>query len=734
MKFNINWLRDHLETNSNLEEIESSLEKLGFVSEDTLKTPQAWKEIEIVKIINKEKHPNADKLNIYEIELKNGSTEKIVCGDSSLEISDHVPYAKPGIEIPSNKMKIKTAKIRGIESPGMLCSAGEINLPLEQTGVLKCFCEDFGKSIAQAYEEEGILDIEVTPNRGDMLSVRGVARALSQFGIGTLKELKTTSIKEAKTDCFEVKSDKCLAFHTALLKHEASQTKAYIKKRLAICGFGYKDIDLIDLTNYIAHEIGNPMHAFDHSKIEGKIEVTKLEKEEAFKTLKQEELKLEKGSLVIKDDKKIISWPGIIGAENSKTSSESNEILLEAGIFIVDSIQRRKNKLNTHAAKLFERGVDPLGAKVAIERFLYLIGKEAEWMQSYESQDFAKKIPFSPKFIKEILGIEIEKDNLKKILEKKGFKISQTEVEVPSYRFFDVSTPNCIVEEVASGSYDEIECKNLSPKIVKKQKESLEEKIKACAITLGFDECYSFSLASQENSEFKIENAHRKVRNALSSNYSVLRGSLIPSLCKALEWHKKNNYSERKFFESGLIFEREQRKVFAAISENHKDLLKIFYTFLEAQEKTTPSFKTSDAAHLKAGIEFHEEGKTIAVCGEIKKDILKDFDLKQCFSLEIEIENLGLIKTENKKTPTDQAPVYKDITFELKENIEVGKPIKSLKEKNYSFELLGIYPNEKINEKRKVTLRFKFQEKETLSKEKIESKMQKIEKIISENS
>lgn len=744
MKFTIDWLKEHLETNATFEEIIDKLEQLGLPCERTCKAHSSWNEIEVIKIIEKASHPNADRLNLYKIELANGEVKQVVCGDQTLDVGVYAPYARDGITIACG-LTLKLAKIRGIESPGMLCSIQDLGIPSElvaftKNGVLKLEAEYFGKTISQALESCGLIEIELTPNRGDVMSVRGIARALSEHGLGTLLPLQIVeNVYSANHTLGTINSSNCQALALAEIEHQARQTSAKISNRLKLVGQSPTGIDAIDITNYVAHEIGQPMHAFDMNKLNGPISITNLTKEEKYFALSLQEMNLSKNTLVIKDNREIVSWPGVIGGENSKIELSSNKILLETGIFKIDSIQRRKNGIQTLAAKRFEYGVDTNNLQNAIDRFCYLIGAKTT---KAEYHPFKEKsvIQFDLSYIKKILGIEITIDQLKAKLEPRGFIINDDlTIQVPSNKYFDIKTPNCIVEEFAMGEYEKIEALPLPAKKINRNQEKdsvLIKSLENSAIECGFNQTYHFTLTSEENAKSTLaEKAIPqgiKIMNASNLNYSCLRTSLIPQLLNTANWHEQNAHPEREFFEIGLIYgnyENYQKLSFTAISIDQAKLLKILYHFLESNKFQNLESETHSAIWQDSGLQFSSNKKIIAHCGRIKQN-LKNKKSNIYYALEIEVENLSHIPKKQLAKPSLHAPVYKDISFKLPAQMQIHELTNLLTKNNIKFNIFDVYPNTNINQERNCGIRIELEYNENIEKIELNNQIEKIKSLV----
>lgn len=757
MRLTIDWLREHLETTATIEEIIQALENLGLPCEKVWKAHEAWNEVEIVRITNKEAHPNADKLNLYDIELKNGDKKKLVCGDQTLQIGMFVPYARDGVIAPATGCMLKVAKIRGVESPGMLCSANDLCLPIESNAVLRCSQDMFGGTISQIFESTGIIEIEVTPNRGDVLSIRGIARALAGHNIGTLKPLIATEQNYQDTnELAKIESTNCTALAVAEIAYQASQTKGMIAARLLLTSHGVTGIDIVDLTNYVAHELGQPMHAFDATKLNGAIMITNLKQEEEYEALNEQKILLEKNTLVIKDNSKIVSWPGVIGGKNSKTEPTTSKILLETGVFKIDSMQRRKNKIYTSSAKKFECGIDPMNLENAINRYCYLLGNIRTTKAESHKFKQEKTIEFNLSYIKKILGIDITLEQLKSRLEPKGFCIAKTEIkehdiiiQVPSYKFFDIHSPNCIVEEYATGYYDNIESINLPPRLPKttKNEKSWEDKLTESAIACGFFQTYHFTLTNENDLEYSNNVIDEiKIKNSTNNNYATLRASMIPQLLRTCSWHENNSHHHRRFFEIGTIYGNDidsndknaiythnQTNVFTAIAQNPIELLRILYHFTQHNLLIAP--KATQQLTQKwqdSGDAFFEQDSIIAACGRIKQNLIRaTIDSKDdYYAIEIYLNNLAKLQKKQYNKPSAQTPVYKDISFNLPPETPINHVTSLLDEHKYNYEIFDIYPSTDKSSQRNLGLRLQFDLDETVTKNDLNQLVETVKALV----
>ena len=311
MKITFDWLKDHLKTNSKEESLLEQLTNIGLEVE-SVQNISAGKELfKVAKIIKTEKHTNADRLKICDIDVGEKELKKVVCGASNAIEGLITVYAPPGAVIPKNKVKLVEAKIRGVTSHGMLCSEAELNLSDESDGITELSSIKYEKSIGKSYfskSNSNLIDLSITPNRPDCLGVRGIARDLAASGFGKMKDSKVKKIKSNTKQSIKVKINKekgqgCIAFGSCLITNvKNSESPQWLKDKLV--SIGQKPISaIVDVTNYFMLDINRPLHAYDADKIEKEIIVRNSKSEEEFTALDNKKYKLEKGMCVISDNK-----------------------------------------------------------------------------------------------------------------------------------------------------------------------------------------------------------------------------------------------------------------------------------------------------------------------------------------------------------------------------------------------------------------------------------------------
>ena len=390
MIITLSWLKNHLTTSLNLEKIINKLTDIGLEVEAVKEAQNELSDFKIAKVLKAEKHPNADKLKLCDVSIgKNDEIKKVVCGAQNARSGLITIYAPPGSIIPKSKIKLKIAKIRGVESHGMLCSGNELNISEDSDGIieLKNREKDIGKNYFKSKGEKSI-DISVTPNRPDCLGVRGIARDLASAGIGKLSNLKKINIKQSfkqpiKISITKEKNQGCLNFGSCYIKNiQNKESPEWLKEK--IISLGLKPISaVVDITNYVMFDLNRPLHAYDADKIDKEIIVRNSKPGESFTALDGKNYKLGNNMCVISDRTGPLGLGGIIGGSRSGTEFDTKNILLEAAYFHPSSIRKTASNLgvDTDAKYRFERGIDPNsiseGLEIATNLILKICGGEA---------------------------------------------------------------------------------------------------------------------------------------------------------------------------------------------------------------------------------------------------------------------------------------------------------------------------------------------------------------------
>ena len=575
MIITLSWLKDHLSTSANLSKVIDKLTNIGLEVESINEAQGELSDFKIAKILKAEKHPNADKLKICKVSLGNGETKQVICGATNARDGLITVYAPPGSTIPKTKMKLKVAKIRGIESYGMLCSENELNISNESKGIieLKKTDKEIGKNYFQSKGEKSI-DISVTPNRPDCLGVRGIARDLASAGMGKLDSLKKNKIKQGfnqpiKISITKEKNQGCTSFGACYIKNITNkESPTWLKNKIS--SLGLKPISaVVDITNYIMLDLNRPLHAYDADKIDKEIIVRNSKSGESFKALDGKEYKLKNNMCVISDKTGPLGLGGIIGGTRSGTELSTKNIILEAAYFSPTSVRKTSNILdiNTDAKYRFERGIDPNSIKEGLEIAASLIvkicgGEPSKISFSGKKSKKNKVIKIETNKFKKIIGISISLQETKKILNSLGFKTKtskkELKVEIPSWRP-DIHQDIDIIEElIRIKGFDKIqqidpersrssETLNFEQKLFHLSQRAVAQKGYLEAITWSFTDSNIDKQFSQEKKEIEI-------RNPISSDLNVLRRSIFSNLITYLKKNQERGYLDISLFEIGPIF------------------------------------------------------------------------------------------------------------------------------------------------------------------------------------
>lgn len=591
MKLSLNWLNDFLNLDGiSPEELAEKLTMGSFEVEEILEVGPALKgPILVGKILDIQKHPNADKLSVTKITTDGNNELQIVCGAKNIQTGQKIPVSLIGAEVVNrqdgSKLLIKKAKIRDVESSGMLCAPSELGVSSEEESGILILPEDapIGEDIINylCLQKDIVLEVAARSNRGDALSVYGLSKEVSAL---TGRKVKEVSFKEpisnnnltSITPKIENPED-TFVFYTAVIENiKIQESPSWLKKLLNAAGLRSIN-NIVDITNYISFTYGQPMHAYDKSKLNGTSLSSRLSKSgEKIITLDGKERDLKEGVLVIADEKEPVAIAGVMGGKISEVSESTKSIVFEAAVFSPFKVRRssRAVGLTSEASKRFERGVDSNFTYKALLKAIELtcelakpdnsevtVGKIAK---SGEPINKEVKIKLTTKEIKRILDIDIKAEKVKEILEPLEFKstlISEDtlEVTVPPHRINDISRQIDLIEEVARlYGYDNIPPLPPPSTLSSEKLSTSLEKIRNFFLGAGFSEAYLSSLIGEQVmgiKEFKFDNENSvTMLNPLSIEHSVLRQSLIPGLLEALRTNQSHQIQFIKLFEIGKTY------------------------------------------------------------------------------------------------------------------------------------------------------------------------------------
>ena len=792
MIITISWLKEHLQTKANEAKIIDQLTNIGLEVENVKENSGELSDFKVAKILKAEKHPNADKLKVCDVSLGDSRIIKVVCGASNARDGLVTIYAPPGATIPSTKFKLKIAKIRGVESRGMLCSENELNLSDESAGIIELKNKE--KEIGKSYFKtklENALDIAITPNRADCLGVRGIARDLSSSGLGSLLKLKKKIFRQIvkqpiKVSIYKEKNQGCLSFGSCYIKNITNkESPEWLKNK--ILALGLKPISaVVDITNYVMFDLNRPLHAYDADKIDKEIIVRNSQEGEEFEGLDKEKYKLKKGMCVIADKSSILGLGGVIGGTKTSTEFGTKNILLESAYFLPSSIRKtaRELNINTDAKYRFERGIDPNSIKEGLEIATGLIikicgGEASKFNITGQASQKNKVINFDIEKFNDLIGISISISEADKILSSLGFKVKKTKkilkVEIPSWRP-DVSQDVDLIEElIRIKGFDKIqviepekgrenETLNFNQKLFHLSQRALASK--------GYMETVTWSFTdSNIDKQFAKGEKEINIYNPISSDLDVLRRSIFSNLSIHLKKNQDRGYSDLSFFEIGPTFfgknPGEQQIVVGGIKSGQvnrrswsdkarnidvfdvkSDALRTLVElgideknlFISDLTKSSYHPGRSGSINLKS-----DKGPHLAYFGELHPAILKKMDFKDrnIFGFEIFLKN---IPKPNKKarqtkvnyTVSDFQKSERDFAFVIDKSFKVGLLEKLIKEVDVNIiqkvVTFDVFEGENIpKDKKSVAINVTLQALDkTLSEKDLDQVSQKIIEVVKE--
>ncbi len=714
MKFTVDWLKNHLDTKFNNNQIIDKLTNIGLEVESFESSTSELDTFIVAKIINAKTHPNADRLKLCDVDIGSDKTIEVVCGAPNAKNGLLTVYAPPGSIIPKNQMKLSVSKIRGVTSYGMLCSESELLLSKESDGIIELKNNKYANKIGDKYfknNSEKVIDLSITPNRPDCLGVRGIARDLSAAGAGKLKINKKSNLKYRGNQNIKVKIKKekaqgCTIFGSCLIKGVTNkESPKWLKDKIK--SLGQKPISaIVDITNYVMFDLNRPLHAYDADKIDNEIIVRSSSKGESFEALDNKKYILENDMCVISDRSGVLGLGGIIGGTRSGTEYSTKNILLESAYFLPRSIRKTSKQLNidTDAKFRFERGVDPLsieeGLIKASELIKQICGGEISNLDVKKIDNYKKTIiNFDPFLFEKTTGFNVEIKELIKILEKLGFNVKKNKkilkLVVPSWRP-DITQSIDIVEEIVRiKGYEHI---NISEPIKTRLKPTLNyyqklfHFLQRSVASKGYLETVTWSFTdSKINQLFKENDEEIPIVNPISSDLNVLRNSIFPNLLFYLKKNLDRGFKDISLFEIGPAFKGknpgDQLTVIGAVragkvsrlSWNDKERIvdtfdvkkDVIQSLCEAgidKDDIVIDDKTPSYYHPgKSGgvYQNNNEKNALAYFGEIHPNIIKKLDIKTEGLVIFEIR-LDYIK-ETKQKIKDSKSEYKFSDFQKSE-------------------------------------------------------------------
>jgi phenylalanyl-tRNA synthetase beta chain len=570
------WLSEWVDTGWDTATLAHRLTMAGFEVEASEAAAPPFDGVVVARIVQCDPHPDADKLSVCSVDFGGAATVQVVCGASNARLGLTTALARVGASLPGG-LEIRRARLRGVESSGMLCSARELGLGEGHEGIIE-LPDDLtvGQNLREALGlDDTILELNLTPNRGDALSITGVARELSAISGATLKRREVVPVVATIPDRFEVRlaaPEACPRFAGRVIRglRPDAVSPLWMVERLRRAGLRAIS-PVVDVTNYVMLELGQPMHAYDLRRLETRIEVRHAREGERLTLLDGKDVALEPDVLVIADADSAVGVAGVMGGEKSGIADDTSDVFLEVAFFTPSAIAGRARRFDMHtdASQRFERGVDPRLQERAMERATGLLleiagGRAGPLVMNEDAAHLPARpgIQLDPAHVTRLLGLQIPRTEIESILRRLGMQVAGAGdllgVIPPSHRF-DLSIPQDLIEEVARiHGYDEIpQSDALVPQVPLPATEYtvLRERAAALLADRGYQETinYSFVDASLQYA-FEPEGELLSLSNPISEDMAAMRRSLLPGLARVLGENVRRQQDRVRLFELGTTF------------------------------------------------------------------------------------------------------------------------------------------------------------------------------------
>ena len=720
MLVSYNWLKQYTNVEDNANALAEKITRGGIEVEGVEYLAEEISNVVVGYVVSKEKHPDAEKLNVCQVNVGEEENLQIVCGAPNVDAGQYVIVAKVGAKLPG--IKIKKAKLRGVESQGMICSLAELGLSKSvvpknyQEGIYVFETEqELGSDVVEVLGlNDYILDLSITPNRADALSMRGLT-----YELGALYNNKVDFNDVEKEENYEatslqvaIESDSCRNYVGQIVKNvEVKSSPLWLQTRLM--NSGIRPINnIVDITNYVLLEFGQPMHAFDKDLVGDKIVVRDAKEGEVLETLDGEERKLQTTDLVITDGTRAIALGGVMGGKNTEVSEETKNIILESAYFNPTSVRRTSaaHGLRSDSSARFEKGIDPNMQKAALARAVELIlelcpNAVVESSVGIVKKEEEKVVEITTSYINNYLGITLSTEEIADILEGLSFTVEVTGeslvVKVPTRRP-DISIKQDLVEEVIRiYGYDNLA--STLPKFSKTTKGGLTysqrmvRDLRAVYASLGFNDTINYSLVSEEEAtEYTLED-HHKVRllMPMTETHSTLRQSLVPGLLNTVQYNVARKQKDLKLLEIGRVFfgsgddniqPKETLYLSAALTGEEKatkwlkesssldffaakGYLEVIFDSLGLDEKVTYKKSKLEGMHPGRFAEVYLGEKRIGFIGEVHPQVADKLGLNTTYVFEI---NLDEVISESKVKPKyEEVTKYPEITRDIAMLVDV---------------------------------------------------------------
>jgi len=619
------WLRDWINVDLDAPGIADCLTNAGLEVDGVQALSDPIDHLVVGRVESVDKHPDADRLNLTKVNIGNQTLE-IVCGAANVAEGQLVAVALIGAKLP-NGLKIKKAKVRGVESNGMLCSASELGMEENSDGILEL---DSDAEIGQRVDEylqldDNLIDIDLTPNRGDCLSVQGIARELKVLADGKYHPLDIADVEandSATIGIHAEDSKACPCYLGRIISGIDVSAKTPLWMQIRLLRSGVRPIKpVVDIGNYVMLELGQPMHAFDLDKLDGDITIRQSKAGEKIKLLDDSEATLDGDTLVIADTQGAIAIAGVMGGADSAISEHTTDIVLEAAHFTRKAIAGRSRRyaLHTESSHRFERGVDPQLPNLAMQRATELVlaicgGQAGPVNHQQSSSKVTAKPAVELRFqrLQQLLGMQLDHQEVAGILNRIADSVEQTtdgwSVSPPSYRF-DIEHEADLVEEVARvKGYNNIPTAipRIAPRTIAASEHRVNlRQLRQSLIAREFNEAITYSFIDPDSQSAFSSEPPITLSNPLADNLSVMRTSLLPGLLAALQFNSNRQHERVRLFEIGASYHN-SKDADASMVEGFTEVQRLACVIMgpaQANQWGIEKSKNSDFYDLKADLE-----------------------------------------------------------------------------------------------------------------------------------
>lgn len=724
MKFSESWLRTLVDTKLSSEELSHLLTMAGLEVEALDPVAPQFNDVVVAHVLEVVKHPDADRLNVCKVDTGRGEPTTIVCGAPNVAVGLRVPCALPGARLPGD-FTIKLAKVRGIESSGMLCSAKELGIAEEASGLLILPADaPVGQSIRQYLDlDDNVFELKLTPNRADCLSLTGVAREVAAIAGAQVKFVEVPEVVASITDKREVVLDApiaCPLYCGRVIKgvDAKAATPDWMKRRLERSGIRAISA-LVDVTNYVMLELGQPLHAFDNSKLNGAVHARLAKPDEKLLLLNEQTINIDSDMLVIADDTKALAMAGIMGGEESGITLETTELLLESAFFTPKAIAGRARRygFGSDASHRFERGVDFGGTRRAMERATHLIldicgGNAGPVVEAKAEMPARNPVHLRTARAAAVLGMSLTADQVARLFSGLGLAFTREGddflVSPPSWRF-DIEIEEDLIEEIARlHGYDNIPApapRGPLSMLVQPEAQRPQARIRQMLVDRGYQEVINFAFVEEAwEADFSANEKLIRLANPIASQMAVMRSTLFGGLISNLQTNLKRKQGRVRLFETGRTFHRENaavpvdgfhqpwklaglayggalpegwgsgsRKVdFYDVKGDLEALMPNAYVRFEKIEH--PALHPGRAAKLVL------DGRDIGCLGELHPEWLQKYDLPLApIVFELDLEALKVVNVPSYLEVSKFPPVIRDLAIVVDQNMPLQTLLDGLK-------------------------------------------------------